>query len=256
MTMALLNQQLERAVLIRAGRETIFRYFTDSARWAAWWGAGSSIDARTGGRVHIRYPDGTEADGEVVEIASPERIVFTYGYASGKPIPPGCSRVTIVLEPHAEGTRVRLTHAFDDPAVRDQHVQGWRYQFSVFSNVVANELHANAAATVDAWFEAWATQDEPARVAALETIAADGVQFHDRYSAIDGLGELNAHIGGAQKFMPGFRLRRTGDVRHCQGVVLADWTAIGPDGATRGTGTNVFVFGSDTRLQSVVGLWN
>jgi hypothetical protein len=90
----------------------------------------------------------------------------------------------------------------------------------------------------------------------LAAIAAPGVQFHDRFSAIDGLAELHAHIAGAQRFMPGFRLRRSGAIRHCQGVVLADWTATGPDGATRGTGTNVFMLGNDSKIAAVVGLWN
>ena len=254
--MTVLDQQLERTIVIRARREIVFRYFTDTARWSAWWGQGSAIDPMPGGRVHVRYPDGTEADGEIVEIVPPERIVFTYGYASGTPIPPGASRVTIALEPHPEGTRVRLTHAFADASVRDQHVQGWRYQLSVFTNVVANELHANAAATVDAWFDAWANTDERSRLVALSAIAGQDVQFHDRFSAIDGLGELNAHIAGAQTFMHGVSMRRSGDVRHCQGVVLADWKATRGDGTALGSGTNVFMLGADSKIAAVVGLWN
>ena len=74
-----LTHTLDRTVLIRADRDLVFRFFTDNARWAAWWGAGSSIDARRGGRVFIRYPGGVEVSGEVVEIAEPERLVFTYG---------------------------------------------------------------------------------------------------------------------------------------------------------------------------------
>jgi hypothetical protein len=84
------------------------------------------------------------------------------------------------------------------------------------------------------------------------------VTFRDRYSAIDGVNELHAHIGGALRFMPGVRLQRTGAPRQCQGMVLADWTAtgLGRDGQTTGTGTNVFVFDADGRVTSVVGFWN
>ena len=39
---------LERTVDIGATVDTVFEYFTDSALWAAWWGAGSAIDARPG----------------------------------------------------------------------------------------------------------------------------------------------------------------------------------------------------------------
>jgi hypothetical protein len=56
-----LTQTLERSVLIHAERATVFRYFTDSARFARWWGEGSSIDARPGGAMRIRYPNGIEA---------------------------------------------------------------------------------------------------------------------------------------------------------------------------------------------------
>jgi uncharacterized protein YndB with AHSA1/START domain len=256
MTMTTLAERLDRAIVIRARPDIVFRYFTDSGRWARWWGAGSSIDPRPGGEMRIRYPDGTEAAGEVIEIAAPTRIVFTYGYASGAPIPPGGSRVTIRVDPHEQGARVALTHEFADAAVRDQHVQGWRYQLSLFSNVVVDEALAGAADAVDAWFAAWATVDERARRDALARIAAPTVTVRDRYSAIDGLEELHAHIGAALRFMPGVRLQRTGGVRHCQGTALADWTATGPEGRASATGTNVFVFDADGRITAVTGLWN
>jgi uncharacterized protein YndB with AHSA1/START domain len=254
--MTALAHSLDRTIVIRATRETVFRYFTDPARWARWWGAGSTIDPTPGGRVQIRYPDGTEVSGEVVEIASPRLIVFTYGYVSGKLIPPGGSRVTIRLDPHAEGTRLALTHEFADAATRDHHVQGWRYQLSVFSNVVVDEANAGAADAVDGWFSAWAIEDETQREIALSTIAAPAVSFRDRFSAIDGIADLVAHIGGTQRFMPGMQLRRSGSVRHCQGTVLADWSAAAADGQPRGSGTNVFAFGLDARITSVVGFWN
>ena len=56
--------------------------------------------------------------------------------------------------------------------------------------------------------------------------------------------------------MPGMRLAREGEVRHCQGTVLADWIARGADGQERGRGTNVFVLGAGARIDSVTGFWN
>ena len=41
---------LDRTVDIGAPADVVFGYFTDSALWAAWWGAGSAIDPRPGGR--------------------------------------------------------------------------------------------------------------------------------------------------------------------------------------------------------------
>jgi hypothetical protein len=168
-------------------------------------------------------------------------------------IPPGGSRVTIDLEPVGAATRLKLTHEVAEEITRDLHVQGWRYQLSLFANVVADAVNAGAANVVDAWFDAWADPDAGSRERTLSRIAADDLRFRDRYSNTDGVGDLVAHITGAQRFMPGIRMQRQGDVRHCQGTVLADFVARSSDGQDRARGTNVFVFGADGRLEWVTG---
>jgi uncharacterized protein YndB with AHSA1/START domain len=238
---------LERSVLIQADPHTVFRFFTDSARWARWWGAGSSIEPRTGGRVVICYPNGARASGEVLDIEAPERLVFTFGYESGNPIPPGRSCVTIRLAPQPAGTRLHLAHSFAEAAVRDQHPQGWRFQLSLFANAVAEEVFANAAALVDAWFDAWTIADEAARRVAFERIALPGVRFSDRYGALESVDDVVEHAGATLRFMPGPSMRRDGRIRHCQGSVLANWTS------SAGTGTSLFVLAPDGRIAAVVG---
>jgi len=251
-----LPHHLDRTIVIKAKPETVFRFFKDNARWAGWWGAGSTIDARPGGRVYIRHPGGVETLGEVLEVLDGERIVFTYGYASGKPIPAGSSRVTIRLEPDEGGTRLHLLHEFAEAGARDEHVQGWRFQLSLFSNVVANEVYADAAGSVDAWFQGWAIVDDKAREESLAKIAAPEIQFRDRFSVLDGLADLTAHAGATQRFMPGILMERKGPVRHCQGIVLADWVAVDRDAKERMSGTNVFVFRPDGKIGSVTGIGN
>jgi uncharacterized protein YndB with AHSA1/START domain len=253
--MSNLAYRLERSVVIHAPRENVFRFLTDTPRWATWWGAGSRIDARPGGSMLIRFPEGTEVSGEVLEVKPPERMVFTYGFAKGEPIPAGSSRVTIRLEPHDRGTHLHLTHEFADESVRDQHVQGWRYQLALFSNVVADELHADAASIVDTWFDVWAQPDERARETALREVADGDLRFQDRYGNTDGLDDLLPHITAAQFHMPGLRMRRVGNVRHCQGTALVDWIATGGDGQERARGTNVFVLGAAGKIRSVTGFW-
>jgi uncharacterized protein YndB with AHSA1/START domain len=250
-----LAHTLERTIVIAAAPELVFRFFTDSARWASWWGAGSSIEPHRGGRVVIRYPDGTEASGEVVEIDPPARLVFTYGYASGKLVPPGGSLVTIHLDRQRAGTRLRLSHALADAAVRDAHVQGWRYQLSLFANVVANELHSESAALVDRWYGAWSEPDAAARASVLEGILTDDVAMRDQFSAIEGITDVLEHLKAVHRFMAGIRLQRDGDVRQCQGTALSDWVARMPDGTERARGTNVFALSPDQRIASVTGFW-
>lgn len=255
MTIDSLPHQLYRSLAIRAPRAIVFSFFTDSTRWASWWGAGSTIDPVEGGKVYIRHPNGIEAGGEVLEIAAPDRIVFSYGFASGAPMPMGASRVTMTFEEEGEVTRVHLHHAFADVPARDAHVQGWRYQFSLFANVVSGIVHAGAAAKVDTWFAAWAEPDAATREAMLASVAVPAVQFRDQYSCVEGMSELLPHIEATQRFMPGLRLQRDGDVRHCQGTVLANWTVAGADGQPKGRGTNVFTMAADGRIEAVTGLW-
>jgi uncharacterized protein YndB with AHSA1/START domain len=254
--MMTLTHQVDRTVVIQATPAVVFAFLTETPRWAAWWGAGSEIDPRPGGKMKIVYPGGTEATGEVIEVSAPRRIAFTYGYASGKLIPPGGSRVTIDLEPLGAATRLRLTHEVADEAVANEHIQGWRYQLSLFANVVADAVNAGAAGVVDAWYDAWADPDVASRERTLSRIASDSLRFRDRYSNTGGVADLVAHISGGQRFMPGIRMTRSGDIRHCQGTVLADFVARSSDGQTRATGTNVFVFGADGKLDWVTGFMN
>lgn len=251
-----LPHRLDRTVRIHAPPATVFRFFTDPARWAKWWGAGSTVDARPGGKIYIRHPGNVESAGEVIEVTPDSRFVFTYGFVGGKPIPPGSSRVTIALQPEQGGTRLTLTHELDDALARDEHVQGWRFQLSLFANVVSDEVTENAAEYTDMWFRAWAEPDAIACRAMLAEIADPLVRVHDRFSNLEGIDDVVPHIMAAQRFMPGVRLRRSGDVRKCQGVVLADWTAVGLNGQQRGSGTNVFSLGPDGRIESVMGFWS
>ena len=245
---------MQRTVIIRAIPEVVFHFFTDSARWAKWWGPGSTIDPRVNGRVYIRHPNGIEATGEILAINPPSSIVFSYGYAKNPALLPGSSRVTIFLAAHPLGTELRLSHDLADERMRDEHVQGWRFQLSLFANAVADEVNVNVASLVDAWFDAWADPDEKSREATLHRIASPDVTMADRYSCLTSIPDVQAHIGASQRFMPGIRMRRTGNVRHCQGWVLADYEATGSDGNIVMQGSNVFVMGMDGRIERVVGV--
>ncbi|HYK41430.1 MAG TPA: SRPBCC domain-containing protein, partial [Thermoanaerobaculia bacterium] len=165
--MAEMSEFLDREITICARRETVFRYFTDSARFAKWWGEGSRIDPRPGGAVLIRYPNAVEVTGEVVEIDPPRRIVFTYTYA-GK-TPADGTLVTITLDEAPAGTVLKLRHAFSSAKIRDLHVQGWRYQLALFSKTVADEEQSSAPERIDAFLRSWGEPDAAARRALVES---------------------------------------------------------------------------------------
>jgi uncharacterized protein YndB with AHSA1/START domain len=251
-----LELALERTVLICAKRETVFRYFTDSARWADWWGTGSTIDARPGGALLIRYPNGETASGKVLEVNPPESVAFTYGYdAPGKPIPPGGSIVRITLAERKTGTLVTLRHEVDSAKTRDLHVAGWRFQLSLFSNVVAREQHAGLAAVADRWFDAWNAKDADARRRALDAAVVDEVSFRDAWACLSSRAELEEHVALIPLHMPGVTLRRASAPRQCQGTGAVDWEIVADaDGAVRARGTNVFALAPDGRFARVVGI--
>jgi uncharacterized protein YndB with AHSA1/START domain len=243
---------LDRSVVIHAEPAVVFRFFQDNARWASWWGTGSTIEPRSRGRVLIRHADGVDVVGEVIEVEPPTRIVFSYGFLDRKAEPAGRSQVTICLEPLGQSTKLHLTHEFNDAAARDEHVQGWRFQLSVFANVVANEVHRDVAQVVDGWFNAWSVSDPIARREAFARVSTADIGLRDRFSLIDGLDDLVAHTAAYQRFFPGIRFEQRGDVRHCQGVVLADWVTHGDEGTARLSGTCCFTFNTNNQIEAVI----
>jgi len=251
-----LPHSLERSVVIRAPREVVFRYLTDSERFARWWGPGSSIDGKVGGEVQIVYPNQVVARGAVTMLRQDHGIAFTYGYEDpSKPIRPGGSLVTIELHDHAEGTLVKLHHDLPTAEDRDHHVPGWRFQLALFANVVADEQHARLAELTDQWFAAWAEADAAARDSLLALCATDDVRMLDKYACLQGRDDLSQHIGMCHQFMPGVVMRRAGDPRQCQGTAVVEWTASDAQGNPRGRGTNVVSLAPDGRIASVVGFW-
>src|SRR5262245_36617675 len=244
---------VERSIIIEADPALVFTFFTDPERWAAWWGSGSTIDPRVGGAIRIVHANGFISTGEVFELAPPTRFGFTFSMQYQGVIPPEDSRVTLSVEPHAKGTSVHVSHAVADKGVADLLPQGWRFHLSLFANAVYNLVNAAAPELVDAWFGLWSEPDGEARTATLRAIAASDASFRDSYSSLTGLEEIGLHIAAAHKFMPGIRMERRGRVRHCQGTALADWTAVGPDGQPRMSGTNVFVIRRG-KFESVTGI--
>jgi len=246
-----LKETLERQISICARRESVFAYFTDSERFARWFGEGSHIDARPGGAVFIRFPNRVTVSGEVREIEPPRRIVFTYVMAGGV-----ASLVTITFEETEQGTLLNLRHAFSSAKIRDSFVQGWRYQLALLSKVVGEEGAAKTVERVDAFLRAWGEPDANTRRTLMESCATPEIVFRDAYSATAGLEDMLANLEAVQVFIPGVTLSRSGEVRLSHGTALAGWTARRENGDPAGTGVNVFDLSPDGRISRVVGFWD
>lgn len=248
--------EVQRRLVIAAPPSTVFRYFTDSARFAAWWGPGSTIEPREGGPVRICYPGGEVASGVVLELVPDRRLRFSYGYENpSKPIRPGGSVVLIELSPVAGGTELTLQHLVDSEAIRDAHVPGWRYQLAVFAHVVAKEQHAEATARVDRYFSAWAEPDPATRATILAEATSDDVSFRDPHGATLGRAELVDHIGAARLHLGALVLSRQGPVRQGDDLGVVSWVARDASGKAAAQGENLLCFAPDGKIRRIVGVW-
>jgi uncharacterized protein YndB with AHSA1/START domain len=245
---------IERSIVIRAQRSTVWRFFCDAERFASWWGPGSHIDARIGGAVRICYPGGSTASGEVLAIDPPNSIVFSFGYDDpSKPLRQGASQVHVSLHEHPLGTRLELRHELPTRELADQHVPGWRYQLAIFAKLAHAQQHGEREQVVDAWFAAWNASDRDAREQALLRAVDDAVEFADGFAHLRGRDELLDHLAGIAMHMPGVTLARAGGLRYAQGTALVDWQAR-RDGTVLMAGTNVFELGADGRIARAVGI--
>jgi uncharacterized protein YndB with AHSA1/START domain len=250
---------VEVELTIAARPETIFRYFTDPARFARWMGEGSVLEAEPGGRLRVGYPTGQVAGGRVVALEADRRVVFTWGYeGDGQAVPVGSSTVEITLEPEADATRVHLRHSglpAGEPPMA--HLAGWRHALATLAyGGAADQLAPVLGERVADWLAAW-NEPEPARRAALlARCLADGGRFRDPSAAVDGAGPLADHIGMVQRLAGGTRLVGRGAPETCHGLVRFGWAAVGPGEAVLASGTNVAGTDLDGRFRWVTGFWD
>lgn len=249
-----MNESIERNIVIRARLTTVWSFFSDSERFARWWGEGSVIEAKIGGAVKICYPGGATVSGEVLAIEAPHAIVFSYGYDDpNKPLRPGESTVRVKLSEHPLGTLVELRHELPSRELADMHVPGWRYQLSVFAKVAHALQHEGREAIVDAWFAAWNGSDDESRARDLTRAAVDEVEFADNFAYLRGRDELLGQLAALAVHMPGVTLARVGALRYAQGTALCDFEARRGEQMMM-SGTNVFEFAPDGRVARVVGI--
>ena len=120
--------------VIRAPRERVFAAWTDPEMLKQWWGPGpvtcpeAHVDLREGGAYRLAnlHPDGsiTWILGRFERVREPEELVYTWRVSI---LPGEPTLVRVMFLPHADGTRLELTHErFALEAVREMHAEGWR----------------------------------------------------------------------------------------------------------------------------------
>lgn len=250
---------VELQIRIAARPETVFRYFTDPARFRQWMGPASTLEARPGGALLVPFPTGDpSAMGSVTEVIPDRRIVFTWGYAgSNHGMAPGSSTVSVDLEPIPEGTRLTLRHwGFPRAELGQEHLGGWRHYFGVVAARAADETVGVAAdRVVDRFIAAWNEGDAEARRAILaDCFESDGL-YRDAYGYVPGRDGLNTFITNARKFMPPMTMTRSGPVRHTHGQLCWPWAVTTADGKPMASGVSAGDCTPEGRFRSVTGFW-
>jgi uncharacterized protein YndB with AHSA1/START domain len=122
------TEVVEHEISVAARAETVFAYFTDPTRMAAWMGRAATLDPRPGGICRIEINDATVMLGrfEIVEPFS--RVSFTWGWEHDLfEVPPQSTAVDVSLTPHGNGTIVHIAHRKLAPDAIPAHRTGWAH---------------------------------------------------------------------------------------------------------------------------------
>ncbi|HUB15860.1 MAG TPA: SRPBCC domain-containing protein [Acetobacteraceae bacterium] len=142
--------------LIDAPRALVFKAWTQPEHAARWWGPrgftveSCRLDARPGGtyRVAMRSPEGTlrTKRGVYQEVASPERLTFTYAWEDAAGEPGHTMHVVVTFEARGEQTLLTLRQTgFESVAECDSHREGWTSCFERFAEFAAMMAAGEAA---------------------------------------------------------------------------------------------------------------
>lgn len=226
---------------IAASADTVWNILTDPARFSAWMQGEVTFETRPGSPFRAAFPNfGIVMGGEIRAVdADARRFALTWGAESGpqaEEYPAGSSLLAIEVHAEGAGSRLELRHTGlpSAHAARDQE-GGWRFQLSRL-DLTANrtDLAAGLERTLPEWIAAWNEQDEEKRTAALRRCCADDITFRDDWTGLSGIGLLSMHIANCHRYMPGYTLEHTGDVRICRGEALVGWHTTGPGGPAEG----------------------
>jgi uncharacterized protein YndB with AHSA1/START domain len=103
---------VEREILLPASPERVWSTLTEGRELSSWFGAEVEFEARPGGSVTFRWPDGRSREATIEEMEPPRRLSFRWApferTAGGARVVPA-TRVEFTLEPAREGTLLRLS---------------------------------------------------------------------------------------------------------------------------------------------------
>ena len=115
-----LAHTVERSVLLPAPPEEVWEAITDQLLLSEWLAPEVELDPHEGGELICRYEDGEERRGEVELAEEAERLAFRWWREDSGP-----SRVELVLDAVADGTRLTVIESGLVPVASPQLAAAW-----------------------------------------------------------------------------------------------------------------------------------
>jgi len=222
---------------IEASPDTVWGILTTPDLFSAWMDGTFAFEPKAGSPFRADFPQfNTVVAGEIVGVDEAARhLSLTWGVESGPQaeyFPAGCSLVDFRVVETDAGCRVELTHSrFPTERAQQEHAGGWVFHLSRLE-LQANrrDLEAALERTLDAWFRAWNEEDDDERLELLRSCCAEDIEYRDEWATARSLQLLSLHIGNCFRFVPGWKVDRTSEVRICRGEALFGWTGVGAGG--------------------------
>lgn len=250
----LTSETVDLTIDVAATPETVFGFLTESASFREWMGATSEMAASGSQPFTVRFPNGDEAVGRIVEAIPGRRVVYAWGYTDGRhQLAPGASQVSLELTGTPLGTRLSLRHSgLPSADSRAAHMQGWQYYCGVLAARAADRQTGRVIGDlVAAWVLAWNTGDS----AALDRCCAAEVLYVDRLTRVSGREALARYIANARAFAPAARVEVEPVPTVTQQFARFEWRMCA-DGRVLATGAAFAELSIDGLFVRVVSFWN
>ena len=232
---------VELSIDIEASAGTVWAILSTPAGFSALMQGQVTFETTPGSPFRAEFPNfGVVTAGKIVSFdADARRMALTWGSELGPQtadLPAGSTLVEFRVDATDAGCRVDLRHSgFPSAQLAQEHDGGWRFHLGKLSlNANRTDLGAGLQQTLPGWFEAWNNPDADARLATLRACCAEDIEFQDEWAVARGIDRLNVHITNCHRFMPGWKIEPTGDLRICRGEALVGWRSEGPGGTTEG----------------------
>jgi uncharacterized protein YndB with AHSA1/START domain len=111
-------------VHVEAPPERVFDYFTQPEKMLRWMGDWAALTPEPDGEFSVDV-GGVAVRGRYLELDPPKRLLISWGHEGSDRLPPGSSRLEIVLTPDARGTRVEIVHSGLPDPESVEHRRGW-----------------------------------------------------------------------------------------------------------------------------------